>query len=42
MKGRKGLAKLLAQLAPDDDLLKGTQFEHICKWFLENDRRFGT
>ena len=41
MKGRKGLAKLLAQLDPDDDLLKGTQFEHICKWFLENDPRYG-
>ena len=33
------LADLLAQLDPDSNI-KGTQFEHICKWFLENDKRF--
>ena len=30
------LGALLAQLDPDNKI-KGTQFEHICKWFLQND-----
>jgi predicted helicase len=31
------LANLLSQLDPVNDKRKGDQFEHICKWFLEND-----
>ena len=34
------LANLLAQLDPVNNKRKGDQFEHICKWFLENDRRY--
>jgi predicted helicase len=34
------LTNLLRQLDPVDKKLKGTQFEHITKWFLENDPRY--
>ncbi|MCW2689539.1 MAG: putative helicase, partial [Mycobacterium sp.] len=35
------LTNLLAQLDPDSKKRQGDQFEAICKWFLENDPRFG-
>lgn len=35
------LSNLLAQLDLDSKQRKGVQFEALCKWFLENDPRFG-
>ena len=30
------LSQLLTKLSPNDQL-RGKQFEHICKWYLQND-----
>ena len=33
------LVQLLAKLSPNNQL-RGKQFEHICKWYLQNDRKY--